>query len=175
MKTTCTGARMARGGVWGVCNMTTWISQTTLTRIPLSRCTQLGTTRRESGGGIQGTEVEQPALTGIIIYHWDHLIVIKQQQTPLSTVKGLSWLRVPLYTYEQLRKKPASTESTTSFSPGPQVRGNENIQRTQGSSPCLRVPSCSVLPNLHPFSHLNCLPCSFQAPTSDAMITPYRD
>ena len=51
---------------------------------------QLGTARRESGGGIQGAEVEQSGLTGIIIYHWDHLIVIKQQQTPLSTVKRLS-------------------------------------------------------------------------------------
>lgn len=39
MKTTCTRAQMARGRVWRLCNMTTWISQTTLTRIPLSRCT----------------------------------------------------------------------------------------------------------------------------------------
>ena len=47
-----------KGKSLGVRNTTTWTRQTTLTRIPLPRCTQLGPTRRESGGGIHGPEVE---------------------------------------------------------------------------------------------------------------------
>ena len=94
---------------------------------------------RKTGGG-------SGAIGAHRYYHWDHLIVIKQQQTPLSTVKRLSWLLVQLYTYNQLRKKQAYTESTTSPSPGPQVRQwkhSEDSICPQGSTPCLWVPSSS--------------------------------
>ena len=158
---------MARGRAYGLCNMTKCLGQISFPRIPFPGYIQLGKAMRETlvwlmqgrSGATTHTYCLSPRPPEC------HKATTNATLHKLGTLLQLLWLLDQLCKFKQLRKRPASAETTP-------PRSKSEAMKTFWDSACPHGFHLTlVLPSLHPSFLLKCLPYGFQ----DATITPYRD
>lgn len=132
---------MARGRAYGLCNMTKCLGQISFPRIPFPGYIQLGKAMRETlvwlmqgrSGATTHTYCLSPRPPEC------HKATTNATLHKLGTLLQLLWLLDQLCKFKQLRKRPASAETTP---PPIKVRGNENILGFR-LSPWVPSYSCS--------------------------------